>query len=671
MVRPADRPNRPEREPRTPQSGKPDATICQAYDWGDETLEAPKDKAERRFLVKQILLVACEHFCGENRITANNRCLQGFAAYYAPHRFDLVPEWVAVERKEVSWQTLTRWQDELKKNGVRSLMGKYGLRKGRNAVEANPALKELIEGLLLKQPHLGAKQLYRYAQVRYEGEAPLPSLQIVQRWLKAYKENPETASRLAYATDPDRWRSKYEPALGSRSERVKALNDLWELDSTLADAVWELADGKRYAIVGCIDVYSRRARLLVNPTSNSDAIAALLRRCLLEWGVPTAIRTDNGKDYTSIYLQSVIGALEVNHELCTPFTPTEKPHIERFLGTFNHSFVEYLRGFVGHSVAERQSIRAREILKDAPEKAELKVVSLSATLADFQRFCDQWIDWYLQQPHQGLGGKRPLDMLGAQKTVTINPRALDVLLMKAPGGEGKRIVQKKGVQVGRLEDGKTAWFIGDWIGNPGVIGSTVYVRLDACDLGTIYLYKDSLAKNYLGSAACAELVDIDRKVVAMKAKHKAKLVRTGVSARNAVAKKFKQLNTTYQQVLDDASERMANVLLFPGQSEDHQSAAIESAELLLQAREPKASLPSLTEERKAELDRLSNPEKPKKQGVERFNELRAVNPVAMSDEDYEWMAFWLNSPEARHVLKTNIDFFPHLREFLTSQRALS
>jgi transposase InsO family protein len=615
------------------------------------------------------LLVAAQHFCAENRISANHRCLQSFCAHYNQHRFEVVPEWAALAKPEISWQTLIRWQDELKKNGVKALMGKYGTRKNKNAVEGNPQLRELIEGMLLNQPHLGAKALYRYAQVRYTGAEPLPSLQIVQRWLKAYKENPETASRLAYATDPDRWRSKFEPALGSRSERVKALNDLWELDSTLADAVWELSNGKRYAIIGCIDVFSRRGRLLVNPTSNSDAIAALLRRCLLEWGVPKAIRTDNGKDYTSIYIQSVIGALEVDHELCTPFTPTEKPHIERFLGTFNHSFVEYLKGYVGHSVAERQSIRAREILKDAPEKAELKVVSLDATLAEFQKFCDQWIDWYLQQPHQGLGGKRPLEMLGAQKTVTINPRALDVLLQKAPGGDGKRIVQKKGVQVGRLEDGKTAWFIGDWIGNPGVIGSTVYVRLDACDLGTIYLYKDSLAKDYIGSAACAELVEMDRKVVAMKAKHRSKLVRTAVSERRRVAKKLAKQVEGFQGILDKSSAKLANVLVFPGSTQELRVSATESANVLLKDLEPKPPQPSLSEERRAELERISNQPKPMKRGVERFNDLRGIEPSEMEPDDYEFMQTWLNSPDSQHVLKTNIDFFPHLRVFLDAQRA--
>ena len=50
------------------------------------------------------------------------------------------------------------------------------------------------------------------------------------------------------------------------------------------------ADGKRYAIVAALDIMSRR--VLVLPTSRATAIAALLRRCILECGVPETVRTD-------------------------------------------------------------------------------------------------------------------------------------------------------------------------------------------------------------------------------------------------------------------------------------------------------------------------------------------------------------------------------------------
>ena len=82
------------------------------------------------------------------------------------------------------------------------------------------------------------------------------------------------------------------------------LNQLWELHSTPADVI--CGDGKRYAIVAAIDIWSRQARVLVVPTSRATAIAALPHRCILEWGVPEAVRTDEGKDYTSRHVLGVL-----------------------------------------------------------------------------------------------------------------------------------------------------------------------------------------------------------------------------------------------------------------------------------------------------------------------------------------------------------------------------
>ena len=93
------------------------------------------------------------------------------------------------------------------------------------------------------------------------------------------------------------------------------------------------ADGKRHAIVSAIDIWSRRARILVVPTSRATAIATLLRRCILEWGVPELVRTDEGRDYTSQHVVGVIKLLELAHDPCPPYTPEAKPFIERFLGT--------------------------------------------------------------------------------------------------------------------------------------------------------------------------------------------------------------------------------------------------------------------------------------------------------------------------------------------------
>ena len=120
-----------------------------------------------------------------------------------------------------------------------------------------------------------------------------PALSTVREWLRNWRR--KHWREFAAATSPDLDRSHHKPAGGNASAEIVRLNQLWELDSTTADII--CSDGKRYAIVGAIDVWSRRARVLVVPSSRATAIAALLRRCLLDWGVPEAVRTDEGKDY--------------------------------------------------------------------------------------------------------------------------------------------------------------------------------------------------------------------------------------------------------------------------------------------------------------------------------------------------------------------------------------
>ena len=99
---------------------------------------------------------------------------------------------------------------------------------------------------------------------------------------------------------------------------------------------------------------------LVVPTSRATAIAALLRRCILEWGVPEAVRTDEGEDYTSRHVLGVLTDLEIEHRPCPPYTPEAKPFVERFLGTLTRDLFASLPGFSGHDVTQAQARRSRK-----------------------------------------------------------------------------------------------------------------------------------------------------------------------------------------------------------------------------------------------------------------------------------------------------------------------
>ncbi len=97
---------------------------------------------------------------------------------------------------------------------------------------------------------------------------------------------------------------------------------VWELDSTPADVM--CSDG-RHTLVGAIDVWPRRGRVLVVASSRATAICALLRACMIAWGVPETVRTDEGRDYTSRHLSRVLADLGVDHDICPPTRRRRSP----------------------------------------------------------------------------------------------------------------------------------------------------------------------------------------------------------------------------------------------------------------------------------------------------------------------------------------------------------
>ena len=66
---------------------------------------------------------------------------------------------------------------------------------------------------------------------------------------------------MLFVTAPDKWKGRYQSATGDAYELITEYNERWEYDGTPADLL--LNDGKRYTIVGIINVYSRELKLEV------------------------------------------------------------------------------------------------------------------------------------------------------------------------------------------------------------------------------------------------------------------------------------------------------------------------------------------------------------------------------------------------------------------------
>lgn len=118
----------------------------------------------------------------------------------------------------------------------------------------------------------------------------------------------------------------------------------------------------------------------------------------IEWpmhGWMEKIVADNGRELHAEALREALLNLGIELEFARPRTPNDKAHVERFLRTFNYSFIHRLPGTTRARVKDRVGI-------DPIEQACL-------TLEKLDEAIHVWIcEKYHQRPHVGLNGRTPL-----------------------------------------------------------------------------------------------------------------------------------------------------------------------------------------------------------------------------------------------------------------------
>ena len=466
----------------------------------------------------------------------------------------------------VAWNTLQKWRLAWLDRKATGLLPGRGGRV--SVIDAAPEIRDYVEALLFHNPnHTTAAHLREAIEARFPGRE-CPSIASIRRWTRRWRA--ENAEALSAVSDPDGHRSRSKPAFGSRSEAVDALNALWELDSTMADVL--CVDGKRYALVAAIDVWSRRTKVLVAPTSKAAAIAALVRRCLLDWGVPKVVRTDNGADYTSRHLRQVFDDLDIEHDVVPPFSPDKKPFIERLIGTLARDLFCRLEGFTGHNVAQAEKLRSRKAF--AQRRGDEAIATFRCDLGpeDLQARIETWCSAvYERRPHGGLEGQSPFERAAswAGERRRVAERGLDILLAE-PAGNGVRTVWKEGIKV----DGGhyIAAELGHWMRRK------VHVRKDPADWGRIFVFTLDAPRTFICVAEDPLRTGIDRSVVAAKAV-------ANWNARNrAHRKRARDLDREHRpasavdEVLDRATKLADQVVLFPARAEKHETDALAAAE---------------------------------------------------------------------------------------------
>lgn len=578
-----------------------------------------------------------------------------------------VAPWIKQAVGSVSPRTLARWRAAVR-DGIPSTLAvdRAAARKGTGVLDrANGGeVRTVALAALAKNPLFTARHVRALIRDRFgdalqidERHEPLPPLRTFQRALKMWRH--EYRHELTLLTNPDGYKNSVR-FVATGSTRADRLNEVWQIDASPADVMTR--DG-RQSVYAAVDVWSRRMMLLVTATPRAEAVGLLLRRCLLAWGVPERIKSDNGSDFIAHWTVRLLASLGIEHETAAPFSPEQKGIVERAIGTFQRDLSRTLPGFIGHSVADRKKIEAKMAFARRLGANDEALFGVDLTAAELAEHADAWAsEVYAHAPHAGLKGKTPFEQAssfaGAVRRIE-NPAALDVLLARVPGKDGIRRVTRSGIRI----DG-THYLIGSVMP-----GEDVLCRMDPADLGRLFVFTAD-GESFLGHAVAPELAGLNPAETIAKVRAAQKAHMDGRLA--DIRREAKRIGPrdVAAAIRRQAGVQNAALVAFPRPAETHTTAPLAAAGAAMAT--PEAAplsgraaevYEALTREG-ATVELAQNNVRPLRQQEtmqQRFRrardlEARLANGEALAADDALWLVGYSAGPEYRAMKHLHEDF---------------
>lgn len=489
-----------------------------------------------------------------------------------------VPDWLRENVSTLSVRTLARWRGATREDTARLAYDPATARKGTGLLDvANGGeVRNFILGLIMLSPkHLTARNIQIQCRAQFGDEIvdqhgemkPMPPERTFRHFVAALKVEKEVA--IVKASNPDDYRNRYAFSGTNAFGWVTEPNQLWQIDASPIDVL--CVDG-RHSLYMCIDLATRRIVITTSKTPRASAVGLMTRKAILKWGVSKIIKTDNGSDFVAKDTDRLFRSLGIDVQRSQKYTPQEKGHVERVIGTFQRAVGPLMPGFIGHNVADRKAIESRRSFAQRLGCDDADAFAVELTAVQLQGYIDRWIDAdYHHHEHGGLGGRTPNQVADAATTPIrrVDDHALDVLLMSV----AVRVMTRRGFKID-----------GHFYRCPEVMVRTRCVlRMDPLDAGRARAFTED-GDIYLGEALCYELAGVDpiEAVKADRAKREQKLRDAIDPARRAV----KHLTGTalmdnHLAVLErDAAAREAersNVIRLPRREEAHTTPQIAAA----------------------------------------------------------------------------------------------
>jgi len=508
-----------------------------------------------------------------------------------------VPQAFEVGIDQITLKTFYKWLDDYNSNGLYGLLPKH-IQKGRKQ-KITPQMIKIIWAQI-GQGITRGKRIYEALKVyKAKGEitGDLPSYATFMRWFKLWKR--ENDAKIKMILEPDKFRSEYLPAFGDQSQQYKAdyYGQTLMLDATKGDVMchWkEVIDGKmvektkRLTLTILIDVYSRDIRFVLSERENSYVVVdSLLRKWLIDVGVPERIITDNGSVYKSKHFQQVCSRFNIELIYTQAYSPEQKAIVERAFGTIATQLFETLEGYIGHSVAERKAIESRKKWATKLYKDENFTIEVLLSPEDLKAKIEEYLEKRYRKEKHSFGVVKELIAKSPKLPPKItDERILDVLL----GEEKRRKLTNKGIRLNNtyyisdklvdyyLEKGKESY---------------VLVREDISDIRRIYVYDTK--GNFICEAF--DVRGLSEEVRAAEAKKSRKKALKKASKERKEVQQFTQYYSTspyeimltgWQETKQDSQN--AKLVQFPRPQQEFENKEVEVAKKLAEEKQERQEI---------------------------------------------------------------------------------
>ena len=586
-----------------------------------------------------------------------------FAGHWSAGQIE-APAWVREVHPRVSPRSLWRWIKDRADCAPEKLAGRYGGRAGSGKWDNEFAMiRDQVIQLKCAQPHFTVTQLRdamvaRFCDAGSDGQLvavtsgnvrrllAIPSPGEFQRMLREWEQSHISLFRSFH--DADGYNNKDRLRLGSHSHGIVALNQLWMIDASPQDML--LTEG-RHSLYLLIDVWSRRVLILVTRTPRTEAMKLLLRRALLEWGVPETLKTDNGSDFVSREALRVFAALGIEHLAATPYAPWEKSFVERAIGTLQHDLYPMLPGYTGHNVAAAQRLRAARPFSDRLGETDREAFEVQLDAKQAQTAVDFWAaEKYGHHAHsgEGMNGMSPVAKVaswGGTVARVPDQRALDLLLIRA---EGTRIVRAKGIQFDNNH-----YYARELLPFLNT-GEPLEVRIDPAAPHLAYIWRQD-PRAFIATAECLEMMtpEYRAELAVSEQAHQRKQLRddrAGIRSAGGETDRLSVATEVFGHQM--ALNRRGQVIALPVKEITHSSPELAAAGRALRAMEPVTPPPvseAFLERHRAAVERSERGPISRETDTDEWIrraadiETRLVAGADVSDEETEWLA--LNKPE--------------------------